>query len=157
MPISPPFILPLCNNGAASVPESSFCRARETAWWYAYRFKHGGIRRRYISAFSVRSHTNRTKISQNTKKKVSAPPLLVQRCNGTTAGLGYLEVLKLAIKFLLLEQLECLHCQNGGEGYNSSTDLNPNTVSSIQFLCNQAASPHLADKNTSKPQQKYCM
>ncbi len=39
----------------------------------------------------MRSNTNRTKISQNTKKKVSVPPILVQRCYSTTVGLGYFE------------------------------------------------------------------
>jgi hypothetical protein len=34
----------------------------------------------------------------------NGPPLLVQMCNGTyTAGLGYLEVLELSMKFFSLE------------------------------------------------------
>ncbi len=41
---------------------------------------------------------------------------------------------------------------NGREGHNSATDLNPNTITSIQLQCIQAASPHLAEKTTSKPQ-----
>ncbi len=41
-----------------------------------------------------------------TINKQIRPPLLVQRCNGTTAGLGYLEVLELSMQILLLG-----HCQ----------------------------------------------
>jgi hypothetical protein len=43
-------------------------------------------------------------------------PLLVQRCNGTTAGPGYLEVLELSRQFLLLGQLasvRTVNCQSG--------------------------------------------
>jgi hypothetical protein len=84
------------------------------------------------------------------------PPLLEQRCNGTTAGLGYLKVLKLSMQILLLEQLASVRTVNfqWGEGYNSSTDLNPNTITSIQLHCIQASRPHLADKTTSKPQSE---
>ncbi len=53
--------------------------------------------------------------------------------------------------------VSALSTPNGGEGYNSSTDLNPNTMTSIQLQCIQASRPHLADKTTSKPQPKYCM
>jgi hypothetical protein len=55
--------------------------------------------------------------------------------------------------------VSALSTPNGGEGYNSSTDLNPDTVTLIQIKlqCIQAASPHLADKTTSKPQPKCCM
>jgi hypothetical protein len=82
------------------------------------------------------------------------PPLLVQRCNGTTAGLGSLEVLEFSMQILLLGQLaivSALSTSNGGEGYNSSPDLNPITITSIQLRCTQAASPHLNDKTTSNP------
>ncbi len=42
--------------------------------------------------------------------------------------------------------VSALSTPNGGEGYNSSTDLNP--ITSIQLhSCIQVASPHLADKN----------
>ena len=78
----------------------------------------------------------------------------------TTAGLGYMEVLEFSMQILLLRQLaivSALSTPNGGEGYNSSTDLNPITISSIQLQCIQAASQLLADKTTSKPQPKYCM
>jgi hypothetical protein len=38
--------------------------------------------------------------------------LLRQRCNGTTAGLGYFEVMELTKQILLLGQLTiCPHCQ----------------------------------------------
>ncbi len=50
-----------------------------------------------------------------------------------------------------------LSAPNGREVYNSSTDLNPNAITSIQLHCIQASRPHLADKTTSKPQSKYCM
>ncbi len=60
-------------------------------------------------------------------------------------------------KFFSLDSwlVSALSTPNGGE---SSTDLNPNTFSSIQLQCIQAASPHLADKTKkSKPQPKCCM
>jgi hypothetical protein len=47
--------------------------------------------------------------------------------------------------------VSALSTPNGGGGYNSSTDSIPNTISSIQLQCIQAASPHLADKTTSNP------
>ncbi len=53
--------------------------------------------------------------------------------------------------------VSALSTPNGGEGYNSSTDLNPNTITSIQLHCIQASRPHLAEKTTRKPQPKYCM
>jgi hypothetical protein len=64
------------------------------------------------------------------------------------------------MQILLLGQLaivSALSTPNGEEGYSSSTDLNPNTITPIQLQCNQASRPHLADKTTSKPQPKYCM
>ncbi len=63
--------------------------------------------------------------------------------------------LELSTKSLLLGQLasvlSALSTPNGGEGYNSSTDFNPNrhTISSIQLQCIQATRPHLADKTKS--------
>jgi hypothetical protein len=53
--------------------------------------------------------------------------------------------------------MSALSTPNGGEGYNSYTDLNPNTITSKLLQCIPAASPHLANKTTSKPQAKYCM
>ncbi len=53
--------------------------------------------------------------------------------------------------------VSALSTPNGGERYNSSTDLNPNTITSIQLQCIQSSRPHLSDKTTSKPQPKYCM
>jgi hypothetical protein len=44
------------------------------------------------------------------------PPLLVQRCNGTTAGLGYLEVSELSTEILLLEQLAIVRTVNSQWG-----------------------------------------
>jgi hypothetical protein len=44
------------------------------------------------------------------------PPLLVQRCNGTTAGLGYLEVLELSMQILLLGQLASVRTVNSRTG-----------------------------------------
>jgi hypothetical protein len=89
----------------------------------------------------------------NQNNNLILPPLLVQRCNGTTARLGYLEVLELSMQILLLGQLASVRTvnTNWGRGYNSSTDSNPNTISSIQLQYIQAASPHLADKTTSNP------
>jgi hypothetical protein len=71
----------------------------------------------------------------------------------TTAELDYLEVLELSMQILLLGQLASVRTVNfqRGRGYNSSTDLYPNTITSIQLQCIQAASPHLANKTTSKP------
>jgi hypothetical protein len=46
---------------------------------------------------------------------------------------------------------------SGGEGCNSTADLHPKTISSIQLQCIHAARPHPADKTTSKPKAKYCM
>jgi hypothetical protein len=43
-------------------------------------------------------------------------PLLVQRCNGTTAGLGYLEVLELSMQILLLGQLASVRSVNSQRG-----------------------------------------
>ncbi len=63
------------------------------------------------------------------------------------------------MQILLLGQLtivSALSTPNGGEGYNSS-NLNPNTITSIQLQCIQASRPHLTDKTTSKPKPKYCM
>ncbi len=51
---------------------------------------------------------------------------MVQRCNSTTAGLCYLELLELSKQILLLGQLarvSALSTTNGGVGYNSFTDL----------------------------------
>ncbi len=42
--------------------------------------------------------------------------------------------------------VSALSTPNGGEGYNSSPDFNPNTITSIQLQCIQTASPHLAEK-----------
>jgi hypothetical protein len=53
--------------------------------------------------------------------------------------------------------VSALSTHNGGEGYNSSPDLNSNTITSIQLQYIQASRPHLADKPTSKPQTKYYM
>jgi hypothetical protein len=44
------------------------------------------------------------------------PPLLVQRCNGTTARLGYLEVLELSMQILLLGQLAGVRTVNSQWG-----------------------------------------
>jgi hypothetical protein len=44
------------------------------------------------------------------------PPLLVQRSKGTTAGLGYLEVLELYMEFLLLGQLASVRTVNSQWG-----------------------------------------
>ena len=46
--------------------------------------------------------------------------------------------------------VSALSTLNGEEGYNSSTDLNLITDSSIQLQCIQARSPHHADKTTSE-------
>jgi hypothetical protein len=43
-------------------------------------------------------------------------PLLVQRCNCTTAGLGYLEVLELSMRILLLGQLASVRTINSQSG-----------------------------------------
>jgi hypothetical protein len=40
------------------------------------------------------------------------PPLLIQKCNGTTAGLGYLEVLELSMQILILGQLASVRTVN---------------------------------------------
>ncbi len=53
--------------------------------------------------------------------------------------------------------VSALSTPNGGEGYNSSNDLNPNTITSIQLQSIQASRPHRPYKTTSKPQPKYCM
>jgi hypothetical protein len=80
---------------------------------------------------------------------------LVQRCNGTTAGLGYLEVLELSMQPSMGSWLvSALSTLNEGEGYDSSTDLNPNTITSIQLQCIQASRPHLTYKTTNKLQPK---
>ncbi len=99
------------------------------------------------------------KVSFEQLEIYSLPPLLVQRCNGITAGLGYLEVLELPVQILLLGQLASVRTVNSlwGRRYNSTTDLSPITNSSIQLQCVQARSPHPADKTTGKPQAKCCM
>jgi hypothetical protein len=48
---------------------------------------------------------------------------VAQRCNGTTAGLGYLEVLELSMQILLLGQLASVRTVNFQWGRR------------IQFLC----------------------
>jgi hypothetical protein len=60
-------------------------------------------------------------------------------------------------KFFCMWIESALSTPNGGEGYNSYKDLNPNTITSLRLQCIPAASPHLADKTTSKPQPKCCM
>jgi hypothetical protein len=65
---------------------------------------------------------------------------LVQRYNGTAAGLGYLEVLELSKQILLVSALSI---PNGEEGYNPSSDLNPITNSPIQLQCVQAIKAHI--------------
>ncbi len=63
------------------------------------------------------------------------PPLWVQRCNGTTAGLGYLEVLELSMQILLLGQLASVQTVNSqwGKRYNLPAYLKPNTITSIEL------------------------
>jgi hypothetical protein len=60
------------------------------------------------------------KKSRNSEKNYSVeylqPPLLVQRCNGTSAGLGYLEVLDLSMQILLLGQLASFRTVNSQWG-----------------------------------------
>ncbi len=84
-------------------------------------------------------------------KKSKMPPLLVQRCNGTTAGLGYLEVLELSMHILLLGQLASVRTAttNGGEGYNSHTDFNPNTISH-QYSSNPTSSRQKQKQNPNR-------
>ncbi len=43
-------------------------------------------------------------------------PLLVQRCNGISAGMGYLEVLELSMQILLLGQLASVRTVNSQWG-----------------------------------------
>jgi hypothetical protein len=50
------------------------------------------------------------------KSKVRKSPLLVQRCNGTTAGLGYLEVLELSMQILLLGHVASVRTVNSQWG-----------------------------------------
>jgi len=87
--------------------------------------------------------------------RLNKPPHLVQMYNGTTDGLGYQKVLELSMQILLHGQLASVRTVKAqwGKRYNSSIDTNPNNTStSIQLHCIQAASPHLTDKTTSKPQ-----
>ncbi len=105
-----------------------------------------GVKNAVVKFFPADA-TNQGRSSLGKKSKM--PPLLVQRCSGTTAELSYLEVGSWLVS--------ALSTPNGGEGYNSSTDFNPYTISSIQLQCIQAESPHLGDKTTGKPQQKCCM
>ncbi len=83
------------------------------------------------------------------------PLLLVQRCNGATAGLGYLEVLELwrPCKFLSLGSwlVSALSNPNRGEGYNSSTAINPDTITSIQLQCIQASRPSSRQNHKQTP------
>ncbi len=68
--------------------------------------------------------------------------LLVERCNGATAGQGYLEVVGIvhAIPPLSSRLVSALPIPIGGERFNSSTDFNLNTNSSILLHCKQASS-----------------
>jgi hypothetical protein len=87
-------------------------------------------------------------------------PLLVQRCNGTTAWLGYLEVLELSMKILLLGQLASVCTVNSqwGRRIQYLYWLKPNTITSIQLQCIQGSRPHASSRQiTSKPQPKFCM
>jgi hypothetical protein len=81
------------------------------------------------------------------------PPPLVQRCSVLLPGWVIWKYLNYPCKFFSLGSwlVSVQSTPNGEEGDNSSTDLNPNTSSSIQLQCIQDASPHLADKTTSKP------
>jgi hypothetical protein len=73
-------------------------------------------------------------------------------------GVGEFQFRRMEKKLSTLPTLWfALSTPDGGEGYNSYTDLNPNTITSLQLQCIQAASPHLADKTTSKPQPKCFM
>jgi hypothetical protein len=50
-------------------------------------------------------------------------PLLVRSCNGTTAGLGYLELIWIVLEKVLPEQLTCVRTimlQNTGSLYDKS-------------------------------------
>ncbi len=52
-----------------------------------------------------------------------SPHPLVQRCNGTTAGLGYLEVLELSMKILLLGQLASVRTMSTPNGVEDTIHL----------------------------------
>ncbi len=91
----------------------------------------------------------------SSKPTISAWPYTVQ----IRTGWAIWKYWKCPCKFFSFGSclVSALSTPNGGEGYNSSTDLNPDIITSIQLQCIQAASPHLADKTTSKPQPKYCV
>ncbi len=92
---------------------------------------------------------------------IGLPPLLVQRCNGTTAGLGYLDVQytwfvhsNLPIGRLTSVRTVNLHW---GEWLNSSAYFNPNNnhVNSAptQASLQTTSRPH----HHATPMQNYCI
>ncbi len=114
--------------------------------------------------FYVLKHIRqRSSLSISKYENGNKPPLLEQRSNGsygTTAGLGYSEVLELSKQILLFGQLASVRTVNSQRGRRIQllycTDLNTITNSSIQLQCIQARSLHPADKTTRKPQAKCC-
>jgi hypothetical protein len=87
------------------------------------------------------------------------PPLLVKRCTGTTAGLGYLEVYVFAHANLPIGRLTSvrivdLHWE---EWLNSFADFNPNhshVNAAPKQACLQITSgPH----HHAAPEQNYCI
>ncbi len=85
------------------------------------------------------------------------PSLLVQRCNGSTILPGWVIWKHWNCPWKVFSLGSCLvsalSTPNVGEGYNASTDLNPNTITSLQLQCIQASGQHLADKTTSNHKQ----
>jgi hypothetical protein len=68
-------------------------------------------------------------------------------------GIGHANSSPWAVSWLVY----ALSTPDGGEGYNSSTDIDPYYNHINTAPCIQAASSHLAEKITGKPQPKYCM
>jgi hypothetical protein len=71
------------------------------------------------------------------------PLLLVQRGNGTTAGLGYLEVNVICPGNFPIGRLTSVRTVDlhWGEWLNSSADLTPTTITPMQLLIKQASRP----------------
>ncbi len=91
-------------------------------------------------------------VSGRMQQLTLAASFLVQRCNGTTIGMGYLEVLEFSKQILILGQLASVRTVNSQwrrriqllYWHKSFYKL------TIQLQCTQARSPHPADKTQSE-------
>jgi hypothetical protein len=79
------------------------------------------------------------------------PPLLVQRCNGTSAGLGYLEVNVICPCKSPHWAMDWTVDPHGENGSNPLLTLTLTTITSMQIQNKQASTPHHAHSTMQPP------